>query len=176
MQNTYFTAIQRQLSSAKSTPDLQQAIVNAALTDRKTATMLGLGIIVLLVVNPELKTIDRVALSDTSMAAGAQDVSIKPFSEIKIPLHYSENIIARAIDDQKPYRTADWKYLFIPDLPADAARFNQAGAGIGCSVIYPLTGNPKGALIFSYYQEPHDLSKEHDDFMQTYSQLVSAVF
>ena len=61
----------------------------------------------------------------------------------------------------------------MPAMSAEAARFNQAGAGIGCSVVYPLVDVQDGAaLIFSFYQSPTMLSKHHHDFMQNYANLA----
>lgn len=156
-----------------SQPQLHQAIVNAPFQDKLFSTHLGLGIVVLLLVNPETKTIDRIALSDTYPAQGAVRMSAKPFKEITIPLDHAHNLIAKAIQQGARQLTADWKYLFIPDLTPREARFNQAGAGIECSYVYPLIGpKGKGAIIFSYFEPPDKVGPEQQYFMESYNALV----
>lgn len=170
---SFFRSLQKELSSAQTDQALLEAIVNAPFRHRVEVTKLDLGIIVLLLVDPKTKLIDRVALSDTEQAAGAVKMSEKPFHDIKIPLGYESNLIARVIKTGKPQSTTDWKYLFVPDLSPRAARFNQAGAGIECSYVYPLTARSGGALIFSYYQACANIGETHQSFMERYIRLVN---
>ena len=167
----YFQHINQLLNAAENDATLFEAIVNAPFHDPVSATDLDLGIVVFLLVNHESRTIDRIALSNTELAAGAVRMSEKPFREIKIPLGYEGNLIARAIDTGKPQFVTDWQYLFIPALNARAARFNQAGAGIEFSGIYPLTSR-EGAIIFSFYQSSSNIGAKHRHFMQAYAQAV----
>lgn len=160
------------LQQAKSEDRLHSAIVNTPFTDKLLMAQLGLGIIVLLLVDEKTKAIHRIALSDTYPAHGAVTMSAKKFEDITIPLENKENIIAKAIRSGSYTQTGDWQYLFTPDLTAEQARFNQAGAGIDSSVVYPL--GKKGALIFSYYLLPSKIGSEQHHFMQNYSQLVTA--
>lgn len=169
----YFLGLDERLSAAKKQKALYSAIVNAPFYDPMTALDYDLGIVVLLLADPANNNIDRVALSDTYSAKGAVGMSPKPFSEIKIPLNHKENLIARAIASNKPQQTADWKYLFTPALTAKEAHFNQAGAGIEASVIYPLDKKIGGALIYSLYQPLMNLDTRHMVFMAKYAKLVS---
>src|SRR5438105_4592363 len=93
----YIKELKAILDSAKSEKSLFDAIVNAPFHNRAKTTLLGLGITVLLLVNPRERTIDRIALSDTELAKGTTDISVKPFKAIKIPLDYKGNFIAEAI-------------------------------------------------------------------------------
>jgi hypothetical protein len=148
--------------------------VNAPFHNPVLSTSFDLGIVVLLLADPATQTINRVALSDTDAAIGAVKMSEKPFHEIKIPLNHSHNIIAQAIATGKPHYTSDWQYLFVPAMSAQAARFNQAGAGIECSHVYPLIGvQSGGALIFSYYQPAANITLRHKEFMQAYTDLAA---
>ncbi len=169
----YFRELKALLKAAPIGHKLYEAIVNAPFHDQMAALDLDLGIIVLLLVNSETKTIDRIALSDTYSAQGAVRMSIKPFNKIKIPLGDKSNLIARAIDSGQPQQTADWKYLFAPALSSRDARFNQAGSGIEASSIYPLAIKDGGALIFSSYQPLSNQSDAHKTFMQNYAKLAS---
>jgi len=170
--DVYYTEIQKLLLVPQNEEQLFKSIVNAPFHDTKNVTLLSLGIVVFLLVNKATQVIDRVALSDTELAKGAVSMSVKPFSSIKIPLNYYENSIAESIRSGKVQITDDWKYLFIPALTPQEAHFNQAGAGIGCSAVYPLKARDGGALIFSYYLLPEDLTAEHHAFMKAYAKMV----
>ena len=171
---TYFERLARQLNEAEKGPDLFEAIVNAPFIDKSRTVMIELGIVVLLLANPKTKTIDRIALSQTEQAEGAVRMSAKPFSDIKIPIGHRSNIVAKAILSNQPQQAADWRYLFEPALTPREARANQAGAGIDCSVVYPLAGTPDGgALIYSFFQMPEFIGPRHHAFMRRYARLVS---
>jgi hypothetical protein len=170
---TIFSDLAALLNVPKTDHKLFEAIVNTPFQDKTTAPMLALGIVVLLLVNKKSKLIHRIALSDTEPAKGAVDISEKEFHKIKIPLEHTKNAIAKAIQSGKEQLVTDWLYLFTPAMDAKASRFNQAGAGIGCSVVYPLTARDGGALIFSYYQTPDKITKRHHKYMSAYRDLVN---
>ena len=168
----YFLQIQQLLRAATNDTQLFETIVNAPFSDKAESTSLDLGIVVFLLVNKKTKTIDRIALSDTDAALGTVKMSEKPFHEIRIPLGYKENAIARAIESGAPQFVYDWKYLFVPALDAKAARFNQAGGGIEFSAVFPLKARSGGAIIFSYFQIDKNIQQSHHTFMQTYAKLI----
>jgi hypothetical protein len=154
--------------------DLFDAIVNAPFTSLKVETaFLFLGIIVLLLVDKASGTINRIALSNTELAKATTDVSVKKFEEIKIPLGYEKNLIAKVIKTGKPFMTSDWKYLFAPALKPAEARVNQANAGIALSAVYPLSVRDGGAMIFSYFQYPEQIGSAQKSFMEKYTAVVS---
>lgn len=173
-----FISVTHSLDDAKTDDELFGAIVNIPFTDRLRATELGLGIAVLLLVNEANGTLDRIALSNTELASGAVAISAKPFHEIRIPLTSKENVLIKAITSRHHQITEDWAPMFVPELTAEEARFNQAGAGIACSVIYPLIAfggiRPFGAMIFSYYEPMSTITKQHYAFMQAYADTVAA--
>lgn len=170
----YFRELSAKLDNAKSLNRLYDIAVNAPFHDLHKTTLLGLGIVVLLLVNKKEGTIDRIALANTEMARGTEEMSSKPFKDIKIPVSYTQNFIAKAIKEQHYMITADWQYIFNPVLSPEEARFNQAGGAISCSVIYPLkkVGNG-GAIIFSFYESISKIGKEHHNFMSRYATMVS---
>jgi hypothetical protein len=170
-----YKALEQKLQSAASDEELFDAVVNAPFINPLPAVLIFLGIVVLLQVNQETGTIDRVALSKTEQARATTDVSAKPFNEIKIPIDYLENIIADAIHGGQPQDTTDWKFLFNPVLSSQQARLNQANAGIAHSIVYPLKSRGGGALIFSYYQYRSEMEDgKAEAFMKRYSDLVEA--
>ena len=168
-----YEMIRKQLGHAKTEADLFKAIVDSPFAFKVDMARLHLGIIVLLLVNETTGMIDRVALSNTELAKGTTDISVKKFEDIKIPADHSENYIAKAIREKQPQLTSDWHYLFTPALTPEEARFNQAGGGIACSVVHPFLDGCDGALIYSYFQYPEQLGSMQTDFMRTYTRLVS---
>lgn len=153
--------------------DIYQTIVDAPFYDPLVATYLELGIIVLLLVDEESHSINRVALSNTVHAAGAIKTSEKLFREIKIPLNYEKNIISAAIISGHGRHTEDWKDLFVPALSASSARFNQAGAGITWSLVEPFVyGNHRAAVIFSFFNTPSSV-KRTKHFTSTYTKMLA---
>lgn len=174
LSDPYFQKLNQLVMQKYTDTELLDTVVNAPFHDPLRAVQLDLGVVVLLVINRERKTIDRVALSNTMSAHGAVRMSAKPFKDIRIPLGHTTNIIAKAITTGQPQQTDDWQYLFIPELSASEAHFNQAGAGIECSYVYPLSGKQKGALIFSLYQPLAKINDKHRDFFEFYTNLVSA--
>lgn len=171
---SYYKTYSDALIKAKSDAQLFSKIVNLPFQDRKTSAILGLGVVVLLLVDKKNKTINRIALSNTEEAMGAVNYSVKPFKDIKIPLDNRENYLGVAIRTRRPMITADWKDMFVPALTPQEARLNQAGAGIACSAIYPLIGaRDGGAMIFSFYEPIGRIGQDHHTFMSKYSALVT---
>lgn len=170
-------AYEEALQQVQGRKELYNTIVNAPFADKAHTTSLGLGIIVLLLANSKQQTLDRIALSDTDLAAGAVKMSAKPFHEIKIPLSATHNILIQAMETKEPKATDDWQYLFTPVLTPQEARFNQFGAGIEYSVAYPLLSgkdkNSIGAMIFSYFEHNSTLSADHQMFMQSVADLAA---
>lgn len=172
-----YSSIKRSLDDIDGTTELYQAIVDMPFGDKLHATSLGLGIVVLLIAKYETNSLHRIALSNTEMASGAVKYSVKPFHEIVIPLDFTDNLVVKAIATRLPQQTEDWAGMFVPDLTPEEARFNQAGAGIACSVIYPLltesASAPLGAMIYSYFEPIDNISDPHHRFMKMYTSTVA---
>lgn len=169
----WYEQLRHQLASRATRRGLYRAIVDSPFEHKVEAALLHLGIVVLFLVDPKTRLINRVALSNTEFARGTAD--IKRLEDIKIPVDYPDNCIAKAIRTSKPQLTTDWKYLFEPALTAEEARFSQAGCAIACSAVYPLLGLPHGgAMIFSYYQYPEKLGSAQRKFMKAYGTMVAA--
>ena len=159
------------LESCRTQEQLFRAIVDAPFEYPIEAAELYLGIVVLLLVDKKSGLIDRVTLSDTELAKGTTDMSVKRFEDIRIPADYPDNLIAQVIRTGHSQGTADWQYLFAPALTPEEARLNQAAGAIAFSAVYPLSG-ANGALIFSYYQYPEKIGHRQQTFMKMYSGLV----
>lgn len=167
-----YKELEKTLANYRSESDLNNRIVNSPFYDILLATNIDLGIIVLLKINPETETIDRMALSETELAEKAVKVSSKQFSDIKIPISYHQNLISSVIKSKKYKMTEDWASLFSPALTPNQARLNQTNAGIECSIVHPLSEGDGGALIFSFYQTQASINSEHIDFVTRYSKIV----
>lgn len=169
----YYSNLRELLSYTSNDPSLFEVIVNGPFHNKFHTTHIDLGIVVLLLVNNKKGTIQRIALSDTEPARWAVKMTPVAFKEIIIPVDDKENAVATAIRTQKPQYVTDWDKLFTPALSPEAARFNQAGAGIACSFVYPLTARDGGALIYSFYQPPDEIGPKHKDFMLKYAKLAN---
>jgi hypothetical protein len=169
-----FNALKSLLEAAQNDEELFRAVVDAPFQDAVKAASLFLGVVVLLLVDKENGTIDRIAICNTEMAARAKQMSMKKFEDIRIPLNYKENVLAKAIATGESQQTTDWKYLFAPELSEQHARYNQADAGISFSCVHPFTARDGGALIFSFYQPEELIQGDFITFMQNYTELVNA--
>lgn len=168
--DTFVVQCTQALQNPSSVTDLYETIVNEPFKSKLQTTQLGLGIIVLLIRNEADGTLDRVALSKTERAESVREISVTRFEDIRIPLDAEQNVLIQAMERNDFKIVSDWKYLFVPVLTAQEARLNQAGAAIDCSVVYPLSGYPKGgAMIFSYFEPLSKLTNNHHRFMRAYS-------
>jgi hypothetical protein len=168
----YNKELEKFLKVSASKAMLYQKIVDGPFQNPLMATYLELGIIVLLLVSKDGNTIHRIALSNTQQAKDAVKTSQKPFNEINIPVNHLKNQIAMSISNNQRYQTDDWKTLFAPALNSKSARFNQATAGIACSIIEPITVLPKGgALIFSFFKHPSN-EQRINNFIDNYKNIV----
>jgi hypothetical protein len=162
--------LEQQLQKEQTSPNLLQRIVDMPFADKLLCAYLDLGIVVLLSINHTQRTIDRVALSNTDLAAGAVTVSEKPFHEIRIPLGNQDNAIARAVRTKQTQLVTDWYELFTPELSAESARRNQLAASIESSIVVP---HKEGAVIFSLFQPAANIDKQHFHFVEGYTRIVS---
>ncbi|HSW98731.1 MAG TPA: hypothetical protein VLF71_02750 [Candidatus Saccharimonadales bacterium] len=170
----YYKRLRAILQAAPTREHLLDAIVNAPFHELRRSVHLDLGMVVLLLVDAAKGTVNRIALSSTPAANGAARISDTLFADIKIPLAHKRNVIAQAIRSGEPQVTADWELLFVPALSAQAARFNQAGAGIESSHVYPLRdAGQDGALVFNFFQPASNIGPEHQAFVQLYGGMVA---
>lgn len=167
-----YQTLETALRESPNDTALFQTIVDAPFEQKVAMAWLFLGIAVLLLVDKQQQTINRVALSNTELAKNTQEVSPVPFEDIHIPLAGSGNIVRSAIRDNQVQDTTDWKFLFAPVLTPEQARINQAAAGIAYSAIYPLGARDGGALIFSYFQYQQEIGIAQREFMERYTVLV----
>jgi hypothetical protein len=173
----YFRELESQLRDCKKVMEWQRCVVDAPFSDPRMAALLGLGLVSLLMVNKPNRTIERIAFTENDISRNIIEMSDKPIEQLKIPLNYPTNFVAKAIRQNHYMITTDWQYLFNPKLSPDQARLIQAGGGIACSVIYPLPHiADKGALIFSFYETIARIGRDHHNFMTRYSSLVQRVF
>jgi hypothetical protein len=170
-----YDKLKKSLTAAKDDLGLFRVIVNAPFDQKLEAAFMFLGILVLLLVNKETGTIDRIVMSDNEMTDNINKVSVVPFKKITIPFGDKDNIIARALATGIPQDTADWRFIYSPVLNPVQARINQASSGISYSAVYPLEVRDGGALIFSYYLYGGHVGNKQLEFMKKYTKLVTSV-
>jgi len=83
------------------------------------------------------------------------------------------NDIVKAILINKPQKTLDWGSLSRPAADRGQARLNQASGGIAYSMVYPLPGPARGALLYCYFQYEENIGPGQQQFMERYTKLVS---
>jgi hypothetical protein len=170
-----YDKLKKALTAAKDDPGLFRVIVNAPFDQKLEAAFMFLGILVLLLVNKETGTINRIVMSDNEMTDNINKVSVVPFKKIMIPFGDKDNIIARALATGIPQDTTDWRFIYSPVLNPVQAHINQASSGISYSAVYPLEVRDGGALIFSYYQDSGHVGNKQLEFMKKYTKLVANV-
>lgn len=172
----YFKSLELQLRKSKTLAKLNEAVISAPFIDPRVPTYFGLGIIGFLIVNPD-RMVELVSLTKNEMSRGIFRMSSRPLDKIKIPLDYSNNFVIKALRENHYMITSDWQYLFNPALSAQQARFVQAGGGIACSVVYPLSNiEPRRVLVFSFYEAIQRIGAEHHNFMGRYASLVQRIY
>lgn len=168
----YFSELSEILASAQTDESLFKVIVDAPFLNKKMSVPMGLALMVLVMINTKTETLDRISLSDTESAHGAVNYSVKAFKDINVPLTAKDNMYVSVAELGKWQHTDDWKDTFTPILSPEEARFNQAGAAVGSTVVYPLSARDKGALSFSYFKPLRDINEVQHVFMRTYSGMV----
>ena len=158
------------------TPDFEGIVVrvvNSILVELGYL-QLGYRILVLTLVDKNTQTLKRIALSQTPEAQRAMGASPVPFEKIEIPLHAEDNLLIRALKDNKVYITHFWPDIFRPVLSDEAALRNQAAAGIKTSMLFPLTarGEVIGVMIFSLVKGEEEVSQEEKDLIERFTDIV----
>lgn len=164
----------RAVFDSTQTPEaLYEAVANAPFESAVEMAFIFLGFICFYLVDEDQQQIYLAGVSDNDFYH--ESVSGYNFDPalFRIQLDDPKNLIARSIRQNGEVRTEDWEDLSRPEAKDGAARINQATAGIGYSIIRPLTGKNRGAVMFSYYQyQDHD-DTQSCDFMERYTKLVS---
>jgi len=134
---------------------------------------LGYGIVVLALVDEEKKHLRRVSISRTSEAEKAIAVLPIPFHDIIMPLS-SSNYSVRAVTENRPFSTSDWRELICPPYTPDEALMIQRAAGIKNSMVFPVTSKniPIGIIIFSMTKDADKVSEDEMDLIKSFTDVV----
>lgn len=159
---TYSTTLKK----TQTKEDLFQAIVDTPFRHKDVYIPLGLSLMVLALVNDVSGTLDRTALSNTEPAKGAVDYSVMAFHDIKIPLSAKQNMLIKTLTTGRWHQTDDWAHTFTPALTPEEARFNQAGAGVACTIAYPINVGSGAILSFSYFKPLWEIGEEQHIYMK----------
>jgi hypothetical protein len=168
--------IERALQAAKTDQQtLYQAIVEEPFRHDRAMALLFLGFMTFFVVDEDEQVVLAGAVTDNDYYK--QSVANYDFElgDYKIPLTAADNSVVQAITSGNPVSSDNWDTFRRPDVEVGVARLNQADSGIGYTVVYPVTGKVKGALMFNFYQFPEAIGDAQEGFMKRYSELVSEV-
>ncbi len=154
---------------------LYRAIVQVPFDHERAMALLFLGFISLFVVDEVNQVVVPGAFTENEYYQhSVADYDFDP-TTYKLPLTSTENGVVKAITTGQAVSSDNWDSFRRPNIDEGVARLNQAAGGIGYSMVYPVTGKIKGALIFNYYQFPEAIGEAQKMFMDRYSKLVSKV-
>lgn len=158
--------LQRIILDTLNFTDVVQNIADSVLSELNYYE-LGYKIIVLALLDEEKGVLKRVSISRTKEAKEALEKSPVPFSDINIPLSAPENLLIKAVLENKSAVTHNMADLLCPPLlRADVERI-QKEIGIITSTVYPLVvkEKPIGVLIFS-------LDKKESEILESERELI----
>lgn len=174
--NAIFRQLERTLKAEKSCRKaLLNLVAQAPFSHDREMALLFLGFISFFVLDDEGKTILPGGVTDNDYYH--ESIANYPFefSKYTVPMSATDNSVVQAIDSGKPVVVSSWETIRRPNIEEGYAGLNQASGGIGCSVVYPLKGKVKGAVMFNYFQYPEAIGDEQETFMRRYADLVSRV-
>lgn len=150
-----------------------QKIVDSILTELGYL-QLGYRIVVLALIDENTKELKRISISQTAEAQQALAVTPVPFYEISIPLDHLNNLCIKAIQDNLPYVTHNWKDILIPSYTEAEAQRVQEIIGIQTSMVYPVTyrGIVRGVMIFSMVKSEDQVSEDERDLIRGLTEIV----
>jgi hypothetical protein len=168
-----YADMQQELKAARSSQASHDAIANVPFHHQLESALLFLGFITFFLVDEAKQLVRIAAVSDNEyydMAVSGYNFDPKKFT---LSLDDADNSIVKSILSGKPETTIDWDTIKRPQADNEAARLNQASSGIACTVVYPLTGSKRGALMYNYFQYQDGVGEQQQDFMETYTDIVS---
>jgi hypothetical protein len=168
-----YALVEQLFDSAGNQKTLYKHIVNAPFEYPVATAFLFLGFISFFLVDEPKALIRLAGVSDTEYyRLSVADYPFRP-SAFTVRLDNADNAIAAAIREAKVVPLHDWGKLRRPRARDEAVRLNQASAGIGYSVLYPLPGTVRGALLYNYFQYQDAIGDDQRDFMKAYTNLVA---
>jgi hypothetical protein len=168
-----FRHLEQALKDEKSDRNtLYQLVANAPFSHDRDMGLLFLGFISFFVVDDD-RIVRLVGVTDNDYYRDSvRGYNFKTY-DYRVPLSAKGNTIVKAIKTGKPIKSSDWDTFRRPGIGKGPARLNQANSGIGHTVVYPLKGKTKGALMFNFFQYPELVGQAQDEFMRRYTAIVS---
>jgi len=168
-----YALVEQLFDSADDQKTLYKHVVNAPFEYPVATAFLFLGFISFFLVDEAKSLIRLVGVSDTEYyRLSVADYPFRP-SAFTVRLDNPDNAIATAVREDKIVPLHDWGKLRRPRARDEAVRLNQASAGIGYSVLYPLPGSVRGALLYNYFQYQDAIGDDQRNFMEAYTNLVA---
>jgi len=167
-----YTQLKRRLSLASSTDDLYDLVANAPFDYTVETALLFLGFISFFLVDEKAQVVRLAGVTHNEH----YEMSIRGYAfnpkTFKLSLNETDNSIVKAIISGQKTGTGDWTTIKRSQANDEATRLNQANSGIASSVIYPLSGKRRGAIMYNFFQYSEDMGAEQQEFMEYYTRLV----
>jgi hypothetical protein len=169
-----YQQLEAMLSEAKSPAELYLAVADGPFAFKLEMALLFLGFICFYTVDEAAQVIKPGAVSDTEHYHQSIEGYDFKLEDYKIALDDAKNIVALAVRDKTEVCTEDWGLLSRPEAREEVARLNQANSGIAYSLVQPLTGKVRGAMMYNYYTYKENISEQQQEFMDRYTAMASA--
>lgn len=171
--NKEYQALRTMLHSVSHT-DIYTTIVTAPFTFQAAMAWLFMGFICLYIVDDRDRIVHLKAVSPTEQyKLSVEHYDFKP-QQYHVSLDNDpDNTIVQAVQTGKPATTTDWLTLSRSHANPEAVQLNQANSGIAYTVLYPLSGKTRGAVMYNYYQYPISVGEAQWSFMEQYTRIVS---
>jgi hypothetical protein len=171
-----FHKLEQSLKAEKSGREaLMNLVAQAPFTYDREMAFLFLGFISFFVVDEEEELLLPGGVTDNDYYRESIANYKFEFSEYRVPMSATDNSVVQAIISRKPVIVTSWETIRRPTIEEGYARLNQASGGIGCSIVYPLKGKVRGALMYNFFQYPESIGKTQEVFMQRYADIVSKI-
>jgi hypothetical protein len=172
--NKLYKLLEQTLKAEKTSREaLLKLVAQAPFTHDREMAFLFLGFISFFVVDDSGELILPGGVTDNDYYRESIANYRFKFSEYRVPMSAADNSVVQAIKTGKPVVVTSWETLRRPNIEKGYAGLNQASGGIGCSIVYPLRGKARGALMYHFFQYPESIGEAQEAFMQHYTDIVS---
>jgi hypothetical protein len=168
-----FQELERTLKAEKSRSEALNLVAQAPFAYHREMGLLFLGFISFFVLDDKGTEILPGGVTDNNYYHASVAHYTFNFSEYRVPMSAKRNSVVQAITSGEPVMVTSWETIRRPKIQKGYASLNQADGGIGCSVIYPLTGKVKGAIMYNFFQYPESIGEPQEAFMHRYTDIVS---
>lgn len=130
----------------------------------------GYHVIVLTLLDTDKQQLRRIAISETEAARKFLEASPIPFKDIIIPLNTKDNLLVKAIKEDKLQVTSQVADVLSPALTREWVQNFQEKLDIKTSLVFPVKVRDKvlGALIFSLTKPQKQITDEEWSILDSF--------